>query len=126
MRAQAALDCALPRWRAATGLPIDVSYYPSHYVGLYPVDKLPAGHVGHSWGSWPTAQTMILESMSDEWVCQAFVHEMSHLLRRTNDHVGTDGSISYATIHLWSRIDAQDIAAVCAVQNCTCSNPETP
>lgn len=128
---QATLDCALPRWRAATCLPIDVSYYPSHWVRQWSAQKFTdsgfEGHVEHSWGSWSTAQTAVLEDMSTAGTCVTFMHSLSHILRKSNSHIGEMGGISYAAIRLEptingpaSHITDADIDAVCAVQNCQC------
>lgn len=128
---QAALDCALPRWRAATCLPIDVSYYPSHWVRQWSAQKFTdsgfEGHVEHSWGIWPTAQTAVLEGMSNAGTCVTLMHSISHILRRSNSHLGGMNAISYALIRLEptvngpaSHITDEDIDAVCAVQNCQC------
>lgn len=121
---QAALDCALPRWQAATCLPIDISYFPSHWVRMGIASEMAPGHVANSWGPWATAKTRVLEGMGPDWTCQTLVHEMSHILRRSNSHIGADGGISYEVIHLTSKITAADLDAVCAVKACGCYVPE--
>lgn len=129
MRLQSALDCALARWRDATCLQMDVSYYAAHWVRwAYPAD-IPAGSTAVTSGaSWSSMRIRLLFSFDDDTACQVLTHEIAHILRRNNGHSDEDGSMSFPVVHVVasprSHITQGDLDAVCAKQPCACATPE--
>lgn len=122
---QDGIDCALGRLRAATCLNIDVSYEPAHWFRLKPQSGMPnPSLLGYSWGAnFGVAQSMIREDLAPQKMCDVMVHEASHLLRRSNGHVGTGASadpLPPAPV----LIDAPMLDAICALQSCGCFVPE--
>ncbi len=121
---RAELECALVRWRQATCLDTDVSFDAHHWVRIVPL----AGLAGQVNGSWDSTRVKLDDDLLQDAWCQVLVHEIGHVLRRTNAHPGPDGSMSYPTTHVYSppisRIMQADIDLVCAVQDCGCSVPE--
>lgn len=130
MALQRALDCAISRWRAATCLPIDVSYDAAHWVRFAPDDQM-GTNVGQTTAidGWNSQRIKLRASIAvnPDQTCQMLVHEMSHVLRRSYYHSDEDGSMSYAVTHVfssWSTITVGDLDAVCAKQPCGCFIPE--
>lgn len=132
---QKALDCAIGRWRAATCLPIDLSYAPAHWVRQDDVDNIatnvPGEHTGQTWGSsWNAQKIKLANTLTEDASCQVLVHEIEHLISRSYNHSAVDGSMSFPVTHVIaqprSRIMEVDLGRVCAKQPCGCFNPETP
>lgn len=129
MRLQSALDCALARWRAATCLQLDVSYYAAHWVRFALPQDMPAGATGVTSGaSWNSMRIRLMSTLADESLCPMLTHEIGHVLRRNSGHSDEDGSMSYVVTHVvsspTSRITAGDIDLVCSKQLCACAIPE--
>jgi hypothetical protein len=121
---QDALDCALARFRAATCLPLDVSYDAAHWVRQDTQAGMPTpSHLGYTWGSWNAARTKLRDDLSPQMACDVMAHEASHILRRSNGHVGTSASANPLPASP-VLIDAPTLDAVCALQPCTCYVPE--
>lgn len=123
-----ALECVVERYRAATCLPLDVSVDAAHWVRLAPASAM-GGRVGWTTGgSWNQTQVKLLDTLTPAQLCPLLMHEVSHILRRSNDHPAPNGSFSSPAVHVVatpvSHITAEDIALICAVQSCGCSNPE--
>lgn len=120
---QDALDCALARLRAATCLDLDVSYSAAHWVRQDSQAGMPTpSHLGYTWGSWNAARTKLRDDLSAPTACDVMVHEASHILRRSNGHVGTGASAN--PLPAAPLIDVPTLDAVCALQACTCYVPE--
>lgn len=125
---QTALDCALTRWRAATCLPIDVSYYAAHWVRTDLPENM-NGKSGLAWGNnWSNIRIKFSASLSPFGACQVLVHEVGHVLRRNYGHPCPDGSMCFPVTHVMSappsRITEADLTLVCGAQPCACFNPE--
>jgi hypothetical protein len=126
-----ALECALARIRVATCLPVDVSFDAYHWVR----QKAPEA-MGYQSGFanpgaypyWSEARVYLNNTLPPEATCPVLIHELFHVLRRTNNHGGIDGGFTFEVTHVNSqpitRITADDLAKVCAVQPCGCQNPE--
>lgn len=125
---QQAMDCAIARWRAATCLPIDVSYSPAHWIRFATSDDLPSNATAVTSGSsWNSMRIKMLNTLSDTAMCPMLTHEMGHILRRNSGHSSEDGSMSYPTVHVvssTSKITEGDLDLVCNAQPCGCFNPE--
>jgi hypothetical protein len=120
------LECALARVRAATCLPVDVSFDAAHWVRRRAAADM-GGRAGWTTGSWTAADVKISDSLAASQRCPVLTHEIVHILRRSNAHPGPDGSMTFPVVHTHvpaSRITAEDIAEICAVQTCGCANPE--
>jgi hypothetical protein len=122
---QAALDCAIPRWRAATCLPIDVSYYAAHWVRT-DIQANMNGLSGLAWGNnWSNIRIKFSTSLTPEAACQVLVHEIGHVLRRNYGHPCAPFTMCHpSTSTLQSVISEHDLSLVCAAQPCACFNPE--
>lgn len=124
----AGLECALKRWRAATGLDLDVSLAGPHYVRWRAPEDVPGGGSGWVEGPFTSTRTYVSSALAAHRVCPVLVHEIGHVLRRSYGHSPEDGSMSYPVVHVdsepVSRITAGDLALVCAVQACTQQIPE--
>jgi hypothetical protein len=120
------MDCAIGRWRAATCLPIDISYEAAHWIRFKAPEDMPGGVWGKTSGSsWNRTRIAISTAMiGDNWKCQVLAHEISHVLRRDNDHVGPRGDISATYLNVDSVISESDVTVVCERQDCLCFNPE--
>lgn len=123
---QAALDCAIPRWRAATCLPIDVSYYAAHWVRTDLQANMPNGLSGLAWGNnWSNIRIKFSMSLTPEAACQVLVHEIGHVLRRNYGHPCPPFTMCHpATSTVQSVISEADLNLVCAAQPCACFQPE--
>jgi hypothetical protein len=116
-----ALECALARIRAATCLPVDVSFDAAHWVRQKPPERM-NGLVGHTGGSWAEARISLKTPMGPQANCRVLVHEIAqHVLQMKND----DGHIAPMF-----RLSAPLIESICDVQErlgrpCGCFNPET-
>lgn len=107
-----ALECALARVRAATCLPVDISFDARVWVRERPAADL-APRIGQS----VSGNTRIVVSDQATNPCNVLTHEIGqHVLRARADHV--DGDINYLSPNL--------VAAICARHTCGCQNPETP
>ncbi len=113
-----AIECALQRVRAAACLPVDISMDAHHWIRQRPVDQM-GGRMGWTTGAWDGTRIKLLEGMEAEenLNCRILVHELGHILRRSNGHVGPGGEGS-------TKFLEPNLAAICAVQNCGCFNPE--
>jgi hypothetical protein len=113
--AREALECALSRIRAATCLPVDVSFDAHHWVRIRPVaDMAVYGHTGGS--SWASTRISIREDASVP--CNTLVHEIGHhLLRRRNDHV--------APAQPSTGLHEALLTEICNRHDCRCFTPET-
>lgn len=116
-RVRAALECALGRWRAAAGLDLDVSFNAHHWVRFAPLD----GASGTTGGSWSSARIKLDTDMSERLDCPVLVHEICHLLRQDNGHVG---EACMKPTYIDSHITAEDLNAVCSKRACTAFVPE--
>lgn len=110
-----ALECALERIRAATCLPVDVSFDAAHWVRQRPPEQM-GGRLDWVTGStWDSTRIALKTPMGPQTNCRWLVHAIGqHVLRRRNDHAG-------ANLHL----DQALIDSICEVQDCGCSVPET-
>lgn len=122
-----ALYEALARLRAATCLVLDVSLDAHHLIQLVPPEDM-GGRSGWTTGSWDAANIKLSRSLTAAQVCPVLLHEMVHVLRRSNSHPGPNGSFSYSVVHVSSqpvtKITGFDVEAICAVQSCGCQVPE--
>lgn len=110
-----ALECALERIRAATCLPVDISFDAHHWVRMRDQSTMP-GLTGRTTGSWSGTRVAVLDTADAAQACRILVHEIGeHVLRQRNDHA-VSASNSVLTPAL--------VAAICAVQACACINPE--
>jgi hypothetical protein len=127
-RLQQGLDCAIARWRAATCLPIDVSYSAAHWVRFALPQDIPGDSTAVTSGaSWNSMRIRVLSTLSEPALCPMLVHEMGHILRRNSGHSDEDGSMSYEVVHVASStslITTHDLELVCAKQPCGCMIPE--
>jgi hypothetical protein len=116
------LDCALMRWRAATGLPLDMSLESAHRLKWSAPD---ATYAGLTWGSYDSANIAINPTLADAALCQVTVHEIGHILRRNYGHPCPADSMSNPTTSTSrSKITQCDLDAVCSVRNCAWEIPE--
>lgn len=121
---QDALDCAIGRIRAATCLPLDVSYSAAHWVRFDDAANMP-DKLGYTWGpTWSAVKTKVRAGMTSERTCNVLVHEISHVLRRSNGHVGAAVSSDPYPGDSVALIDAATLDAICEVQNCGCYQTE--
>lgn len=122
-----ALECALARIRAATCLPVDVSFDAHHWVRQLPAADM-GGRSGWTTGAWAGTRIKLSEALAADQVCPVLIHEIVHVLRRSNAHPGPDGSMTFPVVHVHSapvtRLVAYDLDAICAAQQCECFNPE--
>lgn len=122
-----ALYEALARLRAATCLVVDVSLDAHHLVHFATPAEM-GGRSGWTTGSWDAANIRLSTGLAADQVCPVLIHEMVHVLRRSNTHPGPDGSFSAPVTHVHSepvsKLTAYDVAAICGVQTCGCQNPE--
>jgi hypothetical protein len=114
-----ALECALERIRAASCLPVDVSFDAAHWVSQRPPETM-GGRMGWTTGtSWYATRIKIVSTADADLTCRLLIHELSHVLRRSNAHVGETGDGS-------TKLLEPNLAAICTVQPCGCFNPEGP
>lgn len=123
-----ALQAALLRYRAATCLPLDVSLVAMHTLRLSPAAQM-GGRSGWTTGpTWASADIKLLDTLTTAQLVPVLMHELSHLLRESNDHPGPDGSFSYSAVHVVaeprSHITPTDLVLICAKQPCGCFVPE--
>lgn len=111
-----AIECALQRVRAATCLPVDVSFDAAHWVRQRPPEDM-SGRMGWTTGTWAETRVKLVDWADSQMACRLLVHEISHILRRSNQHVGEGGEGS-------TKLLEPNLVAICAVQNCQCFNPE--
>jgi hypothetical protein len=116
-----ALECALTRIRAATCLPVDVSFDAWNWVRQKPPELMPGGRIGSTGGTWDEARISLKAPMGPQTNCRVLVHEIAqHVLQRRND----DGHIGPAF-----QLSAPLLERICIVQAdrgypCGCFNPE--
>lgn len=117
------IDCAVMRWRVATGLPLEVSIQPAHYVKWSSPGE---DYSGRTWGPFATAKINVNpDVVGDAAQCQNMTHEIGHILRRDYGHLCPRLSLSFPSTSVAnSRITQCDIDAVCAVQDCQWETPE--
>jgi hypothetical protein len=127
---QDAMDCALERWYLATGLPIDISYQPQHWVRQDTAAGM-NGKSGYAWTTdgWTTSRIKVDVALNDDAACQVLVHELGHVLRKSGGHPGPDGSMSHPVTRVTSiprsKITQLDIDLVCDQRSpCLVSVPE--
>jgi hypothetical protein len=126
---QAAMDCALNRWIAATGLGIDISYVPNHWVRHDTTANM-NGKSGYAWTSdgWATSRIKLDVALDADHDCQVLVHELGHVLRKSGGHPGPDGSMCHPVTRVnsspRSKILQADLDEVCAVRACSWQIPE--
>jgi hypothetical protein len=126
------LECAVTRWRvAACPAGLDVSMAGPNWVRWALWEEIPEAmtpNTGRVTGNWYTGVRVLVNSSAEpEAVCGILTHELMHVLLRSNAHLGADGGMNWATLHVHSstsKILATDIDAVCTKQVCSCSNPE--
>lgn len=123
-----AIECALSRIRAATCLPVDVSLDAHQWVRQTTPADLPSGSAAFTSGPWSATRTKVSIAVTAAQMCPVLIHEMVHALRHDWGHSGPDGSFSFPVTHIASqpvsKLTTFDIGAICAVQQCNCSNPE--
>ncbi len=123
-----ALECALNRIRTATCLPLDVSLDAQHWI-RQKTDAEMGGRAGWTTGPWANTRIALKDSLQDYHWCPILTHEIVHVLRRSNAHPCPGRSMS-SPDGVWSRepgasrINACDLEAICAAQDCGCYNPE--
>jgi hypothetical protein len=126
---QDAMDCALNRWIAVTGLNIDLSYSPNHWIRHDSAANM-GGKSGFAWTSdgWATSRIKLDVAMDADHDCQVLVHELGHVLRKSGGHPGPDGSMSHPVTRVGSsprsKILQQDLDEVCNVRVCSWQIPE--
>lgn len=122
-----ALECAVERWRAATCLDINVDMTGPGFVRWRHADEL-APNVAQTLTPYSASRIQISDGKPLDFTCPVLIHEMGHVLRRSPSHPGPDGSMSFPMTRVTSspvsRITADDLNAVCAVQPCGCFVPE--
>lgn len=111
-----ALECALQRIRAATCLPVDVSFDAHHWVRQKPPEAM-GGRIGWTTGnSWLSTRIALKAPMGPQSNCRVLTHEIAeHVLRSRNDHAGEEPFI----------LTAQLLESICSVRDCRCFVPET-
>lgn len=113
------LECALERIRAATCLPVDVSFDASHWVRFKPAADMD-GRTGWTTGSsWNDTRIALLEGIDGGYACNVLTHEIAqHTLRRKNTHTAPYNNTT--KYKLYSEL----VSEICEVQDCGCFNPE--
>ncbi len=124
---QPIIECALPRIRAATCLPLDVSFDAAHWIR----QDTPANmgqYGGLTSGTWTSARIKLRNTLSEDARCPVLIHEIFHVLRRSDGHSTEDGSLSYTVTHIVaepvSHITQGDLDLICARWPCGCQVPE--
>lgn len=121
----AGLECALKRWRAATGMALDVSLAAAHFVRWKYPEDLPSGASARTEGPFDATRVYVSATIPAHHLCSVLVHEIGHALRRSYGHSLEDGSMSYhVTYASTSRITAADLTLVCAQQVCAWQTEE--
>lgn len=112
-----ALECALERIRAATCLPVDVSFDAHHWVRQKP-PELMGGRLGWTTGAtWDETRIALKTPMGPQTNCRVLVHEIAqHVLQRRND----DGHVPPAF-----QLSAPLLENICALWPCGCMVPES-
>jgi hypothetical protein len=111
-----ALECALERIRAATCLPVDVSFDAHHWVRQKP-PELMNGRLGSTNGTFDESRISLKAPMGPQTNCRVLVHEIAqHVLQRRND----DGHVAPAF-----QLSAPLLENICAIWPCGCMVPET-
>lgn len=116
-RARSSIECALGRWRAATGLPLDISLNAHHWIRFAPI----TGASGQISGPWSSVRIRIDSELQNQFDCPVLVHEICHLLRLSNSHIG---EACMSPTHVDSTITSADLDAVCAERDCAAYEPE--
>jgi hypothetical protein len=113
------LECALERIRAATCLPVDVSFDAAHWVRQKPAADM-GGRAGWTTGaSWSATRIALLEGIDGGYACGVLTHEIAqHTLRRRNDHAA-----GYSEANKRKLYEGL-LTEICEVQTCGCFNPE--
>lgn len=124
-----AMEVAVKRWRAATGLLINLSVDGPHFIRWKPGEDMPSNSSGFTTGSFETGvRIFINEQLAAHRVVPVLMHEMCHVFRKSYGHSDEDGSMAYPVTHVDSEpktvITAGDIALVDAVLGCPISVPE--
>jgi hypothetical protein len=119
-RIRGALECGLDRWNAAACLGMNVSFNARHWARFKDLGGPGKASIG---GTWESSRIAMDFRNAPELDCPFMVHEMCHLLRRSNGHLGNqcDSPTSPS-----SMISSDDLIAVCAARDCACFIPETP
>lgn len=111
-----ALECALERIRAATCLPVDVSFDAHHWVRQKP-PELMGGRLGWTTGTFDESRIALKTPMGPQTNCRVLVHEIAqHVLQRRND----DGHVSPPF-----QLSAPLLENICSIWPCGCMVPET-
>lgn len=109
------IECSLSRIRAATCLPVDVSFDAHHWVRQYPAADM-GGLTGRTLGTWDSTRIRVTDAADADHACRILVHEIAeHVLRRRSDHATTSGN---------SKLTEPLLTSICEMQDCGCFNPE--
>lgn len=113
---QPALECALKRVRAATCLPVDISYDAHVWVRQRANDDpVTCGGISNWFGctSQGYSRIWLRETLINP--CNTLVHEIGqHVLRRSYSHAGSSAGYLHEAV----------LQEICAEQPCVCFHPE--
>lgn len=115
-RLPTAIEGALFRWNAAACLDLDISLNAHHWVRFKDITN--SGNIG---GSWDSTRIRLDTDLPLQFDQVALMHEICHLLRRSNGHAG-DMCQSPFSEH--EKITEADLTEVCAARDCECFIPE--
>jgi hypothetical protein len=123
---QDALDCGLRRWAESTCMPIDISYYPNHWMRQDTAANMNGfSGIASTTDGWATSRIKLEDAMAAEKRCQVAVHEIGHVLRKSGSHpCATNTMCNSSTSVANSRISQADLDLVCAKYACECQIPE--
>jgi hypothetical protein len=112
---------AFARLNAATCLGLQTVAGGQHEVRMVPGDEVPNGRLAHTGGeSWDNTVIRLNRSMRPAYLEKILMHEVWHVLARTNGHTGK----GIARNGVGETIDEAMLAGICEVQDCLCFNPE--
>lgn len=123
--ARAAIECAAARWRAATCLPVDVSFDAHHWV-RFMGPELVAPAWARTTGTWESARIKVRNDRGSTTSCGLVTHEMGHVMARNNGHTPQPEDVMYYAYNEGhpNRLTQASIDYVCSYQQCGCSIPE--
>lgn len=117
-RIRQALECGLDRWNRAACLGLDVSFNAHHWTRFKDLGGPGKANTSGSWSSVRIYHDLQNNPIYD---CPFMVHEICHLLRLSNAHVGEQCNSPTSSTAV---ITDADLNAVCAVRDCGCYTPE--